>query len=145
MTETVTIDGKTHQIEPTRVTLVFNASGLRAEYPERVMITPEMTLNHYRQLGEIDRVSAALFRMVVTDFDRPVSREELDRCCDGFQHLAGLLSLTVRLIAHKHQIGWKYPETGLHPKYQGNLADVILLLTDAKSMDRFATSLEVEE
>jgi len=145
MSGTITINNEPHQIETKPVTLVFNASGLRTEYPDRIMITPEMSLNRYRQLGEIDRITAALFRIVVPDFDRPVSREELDKCCDGFQHLAGLLSLTVRFIAHKHQFGWSYPETGLQPRYQANLADVIVLLTNAESMDRFVKSLEVRK
>ena len=135
--ETITVNGETHQIESKRATLVFNSDGSRIDYPDRVMITPEMSLNHYRQLAEIDDFAASLFEMVVTDFGRQVSVEELERCDAGFQQLAGLMSLTVRLLANKHQAGWSYPESGLHPKYQGNLADVIIMLTDGEAMRKF--------
>ena len=140
--ETITINGEPHQIEAKRATLVFNSDGSRIDYPERVMITPEMSLNHYRQLDEIDCGTASLVEMVV---GRRLSKTDLDGCDDGFQQVAGLLALTVRLLAHRHKVGWRYPETGLHPKYQGNLADVMLLLTDSQRLIQFVSNARRKE
>lgn len=142
MTETITINGEPHQIESKRATLVFNSDGSRIDYPERVMITPEMSLNHYRELDEIDCVTASLVEMVV---GRRLSKAGLDGCDEGFQRVAGLIALTVRLLAHRHQVGWRYPETGLHPKYQGNLADVMLLLTDSQRLIQFVSEARRRE
>jgi hypothetical protein len=137
MTETIIVNAEPHQIEPKRATLVFNSDGSRIDYPERVMITPEMSLNHYQELDEIDCVTAALVEMVL---GRRLSKADLDGCDNGFQRVAGLMALTVRLLAHRHQVGWKCPETGLHPKYQGNLADVMLLLTDSQRLIQFVSN-----
>jgi|694.fasta_scaffold84482_5 hypothetical protein len=136
MSETITINGEPHQIESKRVTLVFNSDGSRIRYPDRVMITPEMALNHYRELDEIEPITAALVEKVV---GRRLSKADLDGCDEGFQALAGRMALTVRLMAYRHQVGWSYPETGLHPKYQGNLADVMLLLTDSQRLIQFVS------
>lgn len=137
MTETIIVNGEPHQIDAKRATLVFNAGGHRIQYPGRVMITAEMSLNRYREIDEIDQFAAAMFEMVIPDFGRQVCKAELDQCSDGLQQLAGLLSLTVWLLSRKHAIGWSYPESGLHPKYQANLADVIIMLTDSEAIVRF--------
>jgi hypothetical protein len=136
MSETITINNEPHQIESKRVTLVFNSDGSRIRYPDRVMITPEMALNHYRELDEIEPIAAALVEKVV---GRRLSKADLDGCDEGFQALAGRMALTVRLLAYRHQVGWSYPETGLHPKFHGNLADVLLLLTDARRLLQFVS------
>ena len=136
MTETILVNGEPHQIDAKRVTLVFNSDGSRIRYPDRVMITPEMALNHYRELDEIEPITAALVEKVV---GRRLSKADLDGCDEGFQALAGRMALTVRLMAYRHQVGWSYPETGLHPKYQGNLADVMLLLTDSQRLIQFVS------
>lgn len=128
--ETILFDGTKHEIEPRRVTLVFNRTLGQSAYPERTMITPEDSLSHFRCLDSIDPLVARLFGVVFHDFDRPVTKAILDECQAGCQHVAGLLDLSLRLIASETAIGWKEPETGLHPRHQGNLADVILILSD---------------
>jgi hypothetical protein len=45
-----------------------------------------------------------------------------------------MLDLTVRAMLSGQQFGWKYPENGLHPMYQGNIADVAIALTDPSKL-----------
>jgi len=129
-TETAVFDNTKHEIGTSSVTLVFNRTFGQSAYPERTMITPEGSLSHFRSLDAIDPLVARLFGIVFHDFDRPVTKENLDECEVGCQHVAGLLDLSLRLMLKGEKFGWKFPETGLHPRHQGNLADVVILLSD---------------
>jgi hypothetical protein len=137
MTEQVVFDGDSHEIDTGRLTLVFNKSFGESQYPDRVMVTPEMALDYFRGVDEIDRYSAALFRMVVHDFPGPVTKAVLSKCGAAFQQAAGLMAATVALIATQTKFGWKHPEGNLHPKYQGNLADVAIMLSDPAAFEKF--------
>lgn len=136
-TEKVRFGDDTVEIETSRINLVFNRDHRESKYLERFEITPEVSLQHYRRSTEIDKFAAALFKIVVPDFDGEVSKESIDKCCSAFQQLAGLMSLTVLMISHRMKFVWKYPEAGLHPRYQGNLADVLILLSDQVEFEKF--------
>ena len=45
-----------------------------------------------------------------------------------------MLDLTVRAMSLQQPFAWKYPEDGLHPMYQGNIADVMIALTDPPAL-----------
>jgi hypothetical protein len=124
-------DGDEHEIEERRIGLVFNKSHGESRYPERFEIAPEFCAAYFEAMPEISDVAAALFRAVVRDFDRPVTKAELRKCQPCFRELAGRLEATVRLMVNRVPFVWKYPENGLHPMYQGNIADVVIALTDA--------------
>jgi hypothetical protein len=136
--ETILLDNTKHEIDPRRVTLVFNRTFGQSAYPERTMVTPEDSLSHFRSLDGIDPLVARLFGVVFPDFDRPVTKEHLDECAVGCQHVTGLLDLSLRLILDGVKFGWKFPETGLHPRHQLNLADVVLILSDPARLRRLA-------
>lgn len=140
--ETVVFDSTKHEIDPRRVTLVFNRTFGQSAYPERRMITAEDSLSHYRELESIDPFVARLFAVVFPDFGRIVTREALDGCEVGCQHVAGLLDLSLRLLASGANVGWKFPETGLHPRHQANLADVILILSDPQRLLSLAKEIK---
>jgi hypothetical protein len=141
-TESVVFDKTKHEIGTSRVTLVFNRTFGQSAYPERTMITPEGSLSHFRSLDAIDPLVARLFGMVFSDFDRPVTKENLDGCEVGCQHIAGLLDLSLRLILKGEKFGWKFPEACLHPRHQANLADVVVLLSDKSRLLQLAKEIK---
>jgi hypothetical protein len=126
MRETIFVDQQEHQIEAKPVTLVFNSS-CATYYPDRIMIDPELTLRKFKELDQLNCFQIELFRIVVADVN-PVTLAALQGGHIGFQHLMGLIACSLELILLKKPFGWKWPETYLHPKYQGNLADLMILL-----------------
>jgi hypothetical protein len=116
------------EIETSPLTLVFNTTHGESRYPGRFAITAENSLEHFAFVSEIHRDAAAMFRVVVPDFEGEVSKASLSKCQPCFRRLAGMLDLTVRLLTVGVPIVWKYPEDGLHPRYQANLADVMISL-----------------
>jgi hypothetical protein len=129
--ETAIYNGEPVNLETQRITLAFNKTHGESEYPDRTMIAPEMSLAHFDGGGwEPSDVVEALFRAIVHDFDGRVTRAALAKCQPCFRQLAGMLDLTVQAMLAGQPFGWKYPENGLHPMYQGNIADVAIALTD---------------
>jgi len=51
------------------------------------------------------------------------------------KHLIGLFSLNFKFMIEGKKVVWKYPESFLHPKYQGNIAEVMILMAD---IEKFA-------
>jgi hypothetical protein len=127
MKETVFFDGTEHQIEPAPITMIFNTTHGESFYPDRMMIDPTMTLEHFNGMTEINPYTEAFFKLVVPDFDKPVTIEAMKRAAMGFRHLIGLFDLSLHLLLLKKAFGWKYPEAYIHPKYQANLGDALIL------------------
>lgn len=140
-TETIYVGQDEHKIPIATATVVFNASTLATHYPDRVMITPSTSLEHFKTLADIDPYTAALFKKVVTDYPVPVTMENIKSAPEGFQHLIGLFSLSLQFLAAKRKFGWKYPEAQLHPKYQGNLAEVLILFSMPAEFVKFVTEI----
>ena len=140
-TETVYFGQDEHQIKTAPVTLVFNSSHSDSYYPDRVMLTPTITLAHFKTLESIDPYTAALFKMVVPDYDQPMTVEILKHAPEAFQHLIGLMHLSLLFFSRKEAFGWKYPEAQLHPKYQGNLADVLILFSNSTAFIKFVKEI----
>lgn len=139
---TAFFDNTKHEIDARRVTLIFNRTFGQSAYPERTVITPEDSLSHFRSLDAVDPMVARLFGVVFHDFDRPVTKETLDECEVGCQHVAGLIDLSLRLILDGKPFVWKFPETGLHPRHQGNLADIVLILSDNTRLLQLAKEIK---
>jgi hypothetical protein len=144
--ETVIADETAHQIELRRLVLIYNHS-CATHYPERLMIAPEMTLKHLNsEMTEIGPYTEALFLQVVKgDFHQPITLENMRKAHIGFQHLTGLLELSFNYTCMQRKFGWKYPETYLHPRYQGNLCDVALLLSDLTKLREFILRIKKEK
>lgn len=137
MKEKVIFDETEHELETKSINLIFNNSFGESVYLERIMIDPEMSLKYYETLKEIDPITKKFFKMAVPDFPHEITREILDNCLIGFRHLIGLFSLTVKLFVEDIKFGWKYPESHIHPKYQANLADILILLNDKEKLIKF--------
>jgi hypothetical protein len=129
--ETAVFNGDELTMDTGRLTLVFNKTHGESQYPDRFMIGPELSLSHFDSGDwEPSDVVEALFRAIIHDFGGRVTRDALAKCQPCFRQLAGMLDLTVQAMLAGKKFGWKYPENGLHPQYQGNIADVAIALTD---------------
>ncbi len=135
MPETIFVDQQAHEIEVKKLTLIFNEKAA-IYYPDRVMIDPEMTLQKFKELTELNVFQIELFKLVAPDVT-PVALLNLRAGHIGFQHLMGLISCSLELMLLKKQFGWRWPETYLHPKYHGNLADLMLLLSSPEEFISF--------
>ena len=135
--EKVIFDDCEHTLQLSKVNLIFNQTFKESVYPERLMITPQLTLEWYSNLKEFDEYTVKIFKFVVEDFPYEVTKENLDKSSTCFKHLIGLFSMTFFLLKKGVKFGWKYPEANLHPKYQVKLGDVIILLTQDDFLQEF--------
>lgn len=139
-----TFDGETRGLpDAPRLSLVFNQTHGESQYPGRVTITPEVSMAHYAIMGEPDAVTQALFRLVVADWHGPVSRKTLDAAQPVFRQVAGMFGMTVQAMAQRKPFAWKYPENGLHPRYQLNLADAAIILSSGAALEKFLRSAQL--
>lgn len=136
-TEKITCGGSEHEVELGPVTVLFNAAQKDIIYQDRIPITPEMTLAHFNTITNIDPYSACLFRIVVNDYKFPITVKQIQGSVLAFKHLIGLFSLSLKLMLEGKKFVWKYPESFLHPKYQGNVAEVIILMSIPDNFAKF--------
>jgi hypothetical protein len=143
-TETIIVDGDEHQVEARNLTLLLHRDEYNIEVPDRFEINPKLTL---AEIDKIDQKAWAhistgdifklLFGIVfpegglhkTTKVEIPAQLEDLRRMSLGVQHVAGLiiLAMTQGGILGK-QLFFRLPEAHLHPAYQGNLADMFMML-----------------
>lgn len=143
-TEEVIFNDTAHQLELRRVVLVFNPE-CDSNYPGRLMLTPDITLKHFDELSEIGPYTQELFSIVVPDFNQPVNIANMRKAHIGFRHLVGLLELSFNYTCQQLKFGWKYPETYLHPRHQGNLGEILILLSDHKTLREFILRIKKEK
>lgn len=141
-TETIKVGEDSLTIELKPVTVVFNSGQKEVEYPDRVPLTPEVTMSHFERMSEIDPYTACLFRIVVHDYAYPVTKDNINKSVSAFKHLVGLFSLSLFLMVEGKKFVWKYPEYCLHPRYQGNIADAMILMSDQEHFIRFIRSVQ---
>ena len=104
------------------------------------MITPEISLEAFRALKALDPFQIACFKLVVPDVEPTLISLKTGHI--GFQYFMGLIAKTLECILLQKAFGWKYPETGLHPKYQGNIADLMILLSDKNKFIKFILDIK---
>jgi len=120
--------------------VVVNPDNVELEIPNCVRISPEFALEHFFTISEVSDRVKELFLIVVPDYD--FEHRPWPPTSDPFRRLIGLIDLTVKLL-NRGGIGirWQYPETGLHPKHQVNLADLAIeLFVEKKNADDKAGS-----
>lgn len=121
-TERIKIGADEHVIETKRITLITHDSTVPdVETSERFMIDPEQTIYH----GErVKTLHARTLELLAKLF--PNGKVEGSK---GYTHALGLIDLSLKLIDQGVPIGWRYPETYLHPAQQAPLADVLIAIT----------------
>lgn len=135
--ETVFFDGDEHELERAPINLVFNTTHGESFYPDRFMIDPTATIEHFNSMKEINPYTAAFFKLVVPDFDKPITIAVMQQAALGFRHVVGLFDLSLNMLLLKKPFGWKHPEAYIHPKYQGNLVDALILFVKPHKFEAF--------
>jgi len=136
MSERAIFNGDKVELQTAKINLVFNQTHGESDYPDCLVIDSDVALQHYEWMDEVSDVASAMFRAIVHDWHGMVTKITLESSQPCFRRLAGMLDLTARAMIAKAPFVWKYPEDGLHPKYQGNLADVLIALTDPDALQR---------
>lgn len=134
MTTPAIFNGETVSLATSRLTLVFNQTHGESKYPGRFVIDEAASLSHFEECDEISDAAGAMLLAIVTDFEGDTTKASLRECQPAFRRLAGMLDLSARLIIAGVPFVLKYPESGLHPRYQGNIADVLIAFGDAPSL-----------
>jgi hypothetical protein len=106
------------------------------------MIDPEMTLSHFHEMREISPYVAGFFKVVVPDFPNDITIENIKNAAMGFQHLIGLFDLSLQMLLEKRKFGWRLPESYLHPKYQANLGDALIMFAKPELFVKFITDIK---
>lgn len=94
-----------------------------------VELTPEVTTYHGSRVNKLHAKTLVLLQMVLPDVKWPIDHSKRSYVV---QHLLGLIDLTLKLAdasaVSQLSVVWKYPESGLHPKHQACLGDVLINL-----------------
>jgi hypothetical protein len=119
------------------LTLMFHDGSLniRPYDGDVAMIDPAFTLWTADQVvknGEWEQARdnpsfVRLWRLVWGDIDPPM---KLELSNEGMRHTAGLILGCIGALLNHRRVFIKLPETYLHPKQQGGLADMLLALTE---------------
>ncbi len=136
MTERAFFNGDEVVLPASRINVVFNQTHGDSDYPDAIVIDSDTAMQHYAWIEEVSDVAAAMFRATVLDWDGGVTKSVLDKSQPCFRRLAAMFDLTARAMIAKKSVAWKYPEDGLHPRYQANLADVAIAITDPVALRR---------
>ena len=137
MIEEILVGKEKLQLEVDPETLIFNKCQKDIKYPDRIVIDPVLTLEHFNTLVEIDPYTQSLFKLVFPDYDYPINKSNINDSTIGHKHIIGLFSLTLQLMSQNKKFMWRLPETYLHPSHQGNIADVMILMNNPEYFTRF--------
>ncbi len=128
----LTVNGESHEVETSPLTLLCHGGTLRIDVPGRFEINPTLTLRHAQTITDARLAILRearfdhLFRMVFTDIDPPASAADIRREGDGVRHVVGMISLLLECVGNGVQPFLRLPESFLHPKAQAGLADLLI-------------------
>jgi hypothetical protein len=138
----IIVEETTHEIDAKPINLVFNKSHCAIDYPDRFIIDAYKTLQHFDALEEIDDFTASFFKLVINDFPKKVNKENLKNSGMGYKHLIGLFSLSLKCFLENKKFTWRYPESYIHPCYQGNMADALVVFSDTGLFVKFVNAIK---
>jgi len=141
----VKILGNEHEIgtscedRVSQITTIYpsaKASVHKTEYEidnvEPIDLTYEACIYHAGRCQTFHKETYKLFKLVFPDLDinNPIDPEKVKQQGSGFKHVLGRVDLALKLqdlgVSHIH----RYPEAGLHPRAQCNLADLFIQLRE---------------
>jgi len=117
-----------HEIATRRFTLVVPAANMhhRIRYPGHVTLDLEACEYHIRLVQKLHLEFQKFFSIVFPDVE--ISPENIRQQSTGVLHVAGRVDMTLKLQDLDAPIVWQYPEAGLHPATQLQLADLMIAL-----------------
>lgn len=129
-TERIKIGDQSLEIEVAPITLIVKAPSVihDVQSDERVFIDCYTTVRHAEESPDAHPMTERLFKIVFPEYTLPVLPSNMRREGMGAKHVFGLIDLSLRHIDAGTKIGWRYPESYLHPKCQCDLADVLIEL-----------------
>lgn len=95
------------------------------DVPGHYIIEPEHARNHASQCTNLSKEAEDICRTAY----------EMNKILPPFTvhvQIMGYVDLTWKLWQRGHNVQWRYPESGLHPKHQLILGDVLILLDQAR-------------
>lgn len=130
--EYVEINGELHQIETKPITIITGQqleAGMHLTYPKRQVVSVNDGFEHIDKITEFQEDTERYFRVVVKDYPegKEFTPEAMKREGTGFKGLVGTIDFITILRKKGVQFVWRFPEAFLHPKYQVELADLIIL------------------
>ena len=132
----IKIENSIKSIKEKRINLLFHNLDREIEYPNRLEITYQVSLDHYRSLPDIEPIVAILFKIVVPEI-KETTKKHIDLCQEAYRSLVGRIALTLQYMIEKKKFMWKFPEQGLHPSKQVNIGDLIIVLSDLNLLKKY--------
>jgi len=131
--EIIAIGNDVHEIEVRPITLICKGANVPdAEYAERFRLTLEVCLYHIDRVQTFHERTEELVRMVFKNYEGTITPDVCRQNGLGWRHVAGRIDMSLKFIQMGIKFAWVYPEAGLHPSAQVELADVILILTNIR-------------
>lgn len=100
-----------------------------------VTLDPEVAQYHIERVQVLDSETWGMLVIVfpfLAEREQSASHADMIRAeGNGVRNIAGFIDMSLKLMQTRPGIAivWRGPETGLHPKAQANLGDVVIRLT----------------
>tara|TARA_Y100000034_G_scaffold130495_1_gene189096 strand:+ start:3218 stop:3643 length:426 start_codon:yes stop_codon:yes gene_type:complete len=135
--EIIGIGDDVHEIEVRPLTLLFKSPNLTqdVEYAERIPLDYEVCTYHMDRVQKFHALTPILVKMVFVDYDKEITPGNCRDEGRGFQHIAGLMDMTLKFMDKGVPIAWVHPESHIHPKHQCQLGDVAVCLAKGEIPD----------
>ena len=129
--------GQDVELEDTKpLTLLYGSelSHYNNKYEGFFPIDIDITTYHAERVVNLHEEFDEYFKIVFPDVD--LNKEEISSMGTGLKHVIGLVDMLLKFQDTRTRVVLKYPESGLHPKAQLQLADLfIALIGRAEKLD----------
>jgi hypothetical protein len=96
------------------------------DVPGHIIIEPEHAKHHAANCTNVSAVAESILKEAceIHGSTPPLTI---------YEQIIGYVDLTWKLWLRGHSVQWRYPESGLHPKHQLLLGDVLIMLDKART------------
>jgi hypothetical protein len=129
----IATEDEVHEVDASKINLVFKSPEHTGElkYPDHVPLDAEACIYHMDRVQKFDSRTPELVCMVFKHLKPEQITPDWVRQQDkGVQHLAGRVDMTIKLQDKGVRIMWKLPEAYLHPKWQCELGDLLIHMSN---------------
>ena len=112
-----------------KMNIVVNAAGDELVYDDGVVIDYQLCIKWYGDAMQdseyILHKNTLKYAMIVFD-DIDINEDNYKTQGNGVAHLLARLELTAALQSYGYNTIWRLPESGIYPKYQANIAELMI-------------------
>tara|TARA_Y100001973_G_scaffold97974_1_gene154861 strand:+ start:1080 stop:1544 length:465 start_codon:yes stop_codon:yes gene_type:complete len=130
-------DSEFCEISQRPITAFFHNLDEEVHFEDCCVLDYVLSLRRYDSMISIDPFVAALWKIVFQNFSGDVTKESLEKCSEAHRSFVGRIDLTLRCMIENTKFVWRFPEMGLHPRNEVNIADLLILLSDKKQLAVF--------